>query len=213
MLEIFDIPQIITTYGYVGIFIIVFLESGIFFALPGDSLLFTAGLLAAGGILHIEILIPVIFVSTFLGGILGYYVGINLEKLRRFPFWRRILKEEHLTKTHEFFEKHGRFAVVFSRFVPIVRTFVPVVAGVVKMNYMSFIKYSLVSSFLWSTIMTFLGYFLGKSFPQIKDYMFFVIILVVLLSLVPVIWEVMKDRKNLKVFLLYIFLLSGIPLL
>src|SRR3990167_10834068 len=106
MNNFFDIPYIITTYGYLGIFIIVFLESGIFFALPGDSLLFTAGLLAYAFELKIYFLIPLIFISTFLGGIMGYEIGINLKKLNQFYFFRKILKEEHINKTHNFFDKH-----------------------------------------------------------------------------------------------------------
>ena len=194
MFHLFNIPYIIATYGYLGIFVIVFLESGIFFALPGDSLLFTAGILASGNLLNVYILIPMIFISTFLGGIFGYYIGTNLEKFRRYSFLRKILKEEHLNKTHKFFEKHGKSAVILSRFVPIVRTFIPIVAGMAKMNYSLFIKYSLISSFLWSTIMTLAGYFLGQTFPWIKDYMSLVIFLVVFLSILPAIFEIMREK-------------------
>src|SRR3990167_6639024 len=158
MTQLFDIPYLITTYGYLGIFIIVFLESGIFFALPGDSLLFTAGLFAAVFGLQIYFLIPLIFFATFFGGIAGYEIGANLERLKRFSFFRKILKEEHILKTHEFFDRHGKFTIIFSRFVPIVRTFVPIVAGVARMPYKLFVKYSLTSSLLWSTIVTLLGY-------------------------------------------------------
>lgn len=199
MLELFDIPNLITTYGYTGIFIIVFLESGIFFALPGDSLLFTAGLLAISGFLKLPILIPVIFIGTFLGGIAGYYIGEHIEKLRRYKFFRRFLKEEHINYAHEFFEKHGKFAILISRFVPIVRTFLPIVAGISKMNYMKFIKYSILSSFIWSTTVTLVGYFLGIIFPEIKNYLHYLIFSVVLVSLLPVIFDAyMKYKAKLK---------------
>lgn len=196
MTHLFDISYLISNYGYLGISMVVFLESGIFFALPGDSLLFTAGILASGGILKIHFLVPLIFVSTFLGGIFGYYVGTNLEKLRRFSYLRKILKDEHMEKTHIFFVKHGKFAVIFSRFVPIVRTFIPIVAGMAKMNYASFLRYSVISSFLWSTIVTFAGYFLGQIFPQIKDYMAMVVLLVVFLSILPMVFEGIKNNRQ-----------------
>jgi len=196
MMELFDIPNIISTYGYWGIFIIVFLESGIFFALPGDTLLFTAGLLVSVLDLNLFILISLIFISTFLGGIVGYEIGINLERLRKFSFFRKILKQEHINKTHEFFERHGKLTIIFSRFVVIARTFVPIVAGIARMHYFTFIKYSLISSLLWSVSMTLLGYFLGQIFPHIKDYMSFIIVLIVVLSILPMIWEMRRKQKE-----------------
>ncbi len=195
MLELFDIPNLITTYGYTGIFIIVFLESGIFFALPGDSLLFTAGILAIAGFLNLFKLIPVIFVATFLGAIVGYYIGEHIEKLRRYKFFRRILKEEHITYAHEFFEKHGKFAILISRFLPIVRTFLPIAAGISKMNYIKFINYSLVSSAIWSTTVTLAGYFLGIIFPQIKNYLHYLIFSVIFISLIPALIEFYRKYK------------------
>ncbi len=198
MFHLFDIQHVIGTYGYFGIFIIVFLESGIFFALPGDSLLFTAGLLASLFSLKIYFLIPLIFVSTFLGGIVGYEMGVHIERLRRFAFFRRMLKPEHIEKTHKFFEKHGRFTVIFSRFIPVVRTFVPIVAGVIKMDYKLFLKYSLISSVLWSTIVTLVGYFLGQIFPHIKDYLSYMIFLIIVVSILPIILEIRQERKEKK---------------
>src|SRR3989344_5436872 len=196
MMNVFDIPNIISTYGYWGIFIIVFLESGIFFALPGDSLLFTAGLLASVLELNLFFLITLIFVATFLGGVIGYEIGRHIERLKKFSFFRKILKEEHLNKTHEFFEKYGRMTIIISRFVVIARTFVPIVAGIARMKYSSFIKYSLISSLLWSVSMTLLGYFLGQIFPHIKDYMSFIIVLIVVLSILPMIWEMRRKQKE-----------------
>lgn len=195
MLELFDIPNLITTYGYTGIFIIVFLESGIFFALPGDSLLFTVGLLAISGFLNLFKLIPVIFIATFLGGLAGYYIGEHIEKLRRYKFFRRFLKEEHINYAHEFFEKHGKFAILISRFVPIVRTFLPIVAGISKMNYVKFIKYSVLSSFIWSTTVTLVGYALGIAFPQIKNYLHYLIFTVVFVSILPIIFDAYNKYK------------------
>jgi len=196
MLEIFDIPQLISTYGYFGIFIIVFLESGIFFPLPGDSLLFTAGLFAVAFGLNIYFLVPMIFVATLLGGLAGYEVGINLIRLQNRRFIGRFLKKEHIDKAHKFFEKHGKMAVIFCRFVPIVRTFVPIVAGAVQMNYYAFLRYSLAGSFLWSSIVTLLGYFLGSIIPGIKDYLWVIVILIIVVSILPIVWEMMRERKK-----------------
>jgi membrane-associated protein len=196
MTHLFNIPEIITTYGYLGIFIIIFLESGILFALPGDSLLFTAGLLAMAFGLNIYLLILITFLATFFGGMMGYEIGFYLVQLRNFEFFNKILKQEHLDKAHKFFDRYGKFAITFSRFVPIVRTFTPIVAGAARMNYRSFLKYSVIGSVLWSSIVTLLGFFLGHVFPQIKNYLWVVIVLVVLISAAPIIWEWLRGRKR-----------------
>lgn len=196
MSELFNIPHLISTYGYAGIFIIVFLESGIFFALPGDSLLFTAGLLASAFGLSIFVLIPLIFVATFLGGIFGYQIGIHLHLLHRYKFWRRLIKEEHIATAHKFFDKHGMMAIIFSRFIPVVRTFTPIVAGVAKVHYNLFLKWSLISSLIWSTSVTLLGYYLGRAFPWIKDYLHWMIVLIVFVSILPGVIEYIKHKKS-----------------
>lgn len=196
MLEFFDIPYIITTYGYAGIFIIVFLESGIFFALPGDSLLFVAGLLAISGILNIYLLIPLIFISTFFGGVAGFHIGKHLHGLRKFYIFRKILKEKYINQTHDFFDKYGKIAILISRFVPIVRTFVPIIAGIAKMDYLKFLKYNLISSMLWATIVPLVGYSLGLIFPEIKNYLSYLIILVVFISILPAIIEFFRQKKS-----------------
>jgi len=198
MIEFFDIPQLIASYGYIGIFLIVFLESGIFFALPGDSLLFTAGILASTNILSIQTLIPLIFVATFLGGIFGYFVGMHIARLQKYSLFRRILKDKHLEIAEKFFAKHGKLTIILSRFVPIVRTFAPIVAGIVRMPYKLFIKYSFIGSLLWSFSMTLLGYFLGQIIPQIKDYLSVFILLVVLLSVLPIFFEIIKGKREKK---------------
>jgi membrane-associated protein len=196
MLEIFDIPHIITTYGYLGIFVIVFLESGIFFPLPGDSLLFAAGLFAGAFGLNIFALIGLSFVATFLGSLAGYEIGKHLVKLHNYSFFRKILSQKHIDSAHEFFEKHGKFAITFCRFVPIVRTFVPIVAGVAKMHYMSFIKYNFLGSLFWSSVVTSLGFFLGDIFPGIKNYLWVVSLIVISISVVPILWGLIAKRMQ-----------------
>jgi membrane-associated protein len=196
MFEIFNIPHIISTYGYVGIFLIIFLESGIFFPLPGDSLLFTAGIFAGSFGFNLYILTIIAFFSTFLGGLLGYFVGENLIRFQDSWFGRKFLQPKHVAKAHEFFEKYGVFAVTFARFIPIVRTFVPIVAGVAKMDYKKFFKWSIVGSLLWGAGVTLLGFFLGKVFPGIKDSLWIIVVIVVLISFVPIIIEFLRRKRS-----------------
>lgn len=196
MHQLFDLTYLITEYGYIGILVIVFLESGIFFPLPGDSLLFTAGLLAPKLGFNVIFLAFLIFVAAFLGGIVGYYIGTKLEFLHRYKFFHRIFKKKYIDDAHNFLEKHGLSAMIFSRFIPVVRTFMPIVAGVVKMDYADFIKYSLVGSFVWSVVFVFGGYFLGQSFPQLQEYLLFVIIIIVIISLLPAVFHFIKNRKS-----------------
>jgi membrane-associated protein len=191
-----DIPHLIATYGYMGIFAIIFLESGLIFALPGDSLLFTTGLFVSVYHFNLVFLIALIFLATFLGGLMGYEIGKYLEYLRKFSFFNKILKQEYINKAHEFFAKHGAYAIIFSRFVPILRTFTPIVAGIALVPYKFFIKYSLISSILWATTITLAGYYLGRIFPQIKDYLWVVAVLVVLISLIPIFVEMFKHKRR-----------------
>ncbi|MDB5266195.1 MAG: putative rane-associated protein [Parcubacteria group bacterium] len=194
--QLFNPEHLLSTYGYIGVFVVVFLESGVFFALPGDSLLFTAGLLATGVGFNLYFLIPLIFVATFLGGIGGYYIGVYLDTLRRYAFFRKILKEEYLETAHQFFEKHGKWAIILSRFVPVVRTFAPVTSGVARMNKSLYIRYSLIGSLLWSTIITLAGFFLGRAFPQIKDYLSYFIIGIIFVSILPGIIAWIRKRRR-----------------
>ncbi len=193
---LFDVEFLLRTYGYLGIFVIVLLESGVIFALPGDSLLFTAGLLASVSNLNLFILIPVIFIATFLGGMAGYFIGVYIESLHRYAIFRKILKPEYIIEAHKFFENHGRSAIILSRFVPVVRTFTPIVAGIARMSRPTFIRYSLVSAVLWSSTMTLLGYFLGRAFPWVKDYLLYFIIGVVIVSILPGVWHWLRTRSK-----------------
>ncbi len=182
---LFNIGYLLATYGYAGTFVVVFLESGVFFFLPGDSLLFTAGLLASASSLNLYILIPLIFTATFLGGLAGYGIGRYIETLHSYPIIKRILKPEYIAEAHRFFERHGKAAILISRFVPLMRTFTPIAAGVARMSFPSFVRYSLISSLLWSVSITLLGFFLGQTFPQIKDNLSYFIIGIVVISLLP----------------------------
>jgi membrane-associated protein len=193
---IFDVEHLLSTYGYIGIFLIVFLESGIFFLLPGDSLLFTAGLFASVSGLSIFYLVPLVFIATFSGGIVGYHLGTYIERLHAYPFFRRILSPEHIAEAHRFFERHGRYAIIISRFVPLMRTFAPIAAGIAQMPRPLFVRYSFISSALWSLSITLLGYFLGVAVPEIKDYLSLVVIAIVVVSLLPVLWQWLLHRRQ-----------------
>ncbi len=196
MHQLFDLTYLITNYGYIGILVIVFLESGIFFPLPGDSLLFTAGLLANQLGFSVILLAFLVFVAAFLGGLVGYYIGTKLDFLYNYPIFRKIFKKKYTDEAHKFLEKHGLSAMILSRFVPIVRTFLPIVAGMVRMNYYDFLKYSFIGSVVWSSVFIFGGYFLGQSFPQIQDYLLYVVIIIVLVSLLPGVYHIHKSRKK-----------------
>lgn len=179
--------QFIHVYGYAGMFLIVFLESSIVFPLPGDSLLFTAGIFAAQGKfgLSFPLLLVIFFLATFLGSLLGYEIGYYSVSLRRFKFFHKILNHDHLHKVHVFFERYGRLAMLLSRFVPLVRTFTPIAAGIGKMSYSKFIRYNLLGALIWSVLVTSLGFYLGRVFPGIGNYLQYVVVLVVILSVLP----------------------------
>jgi membrane-associated protein len=194
--QLFNVNSLLEAYGYIGIFVIIFLESGVFPPLPGDSLLFTAGLFATTGVFNISILIPLVIIAGFLGIVSGYQVGENLLRLQKYRLFQKFFKDEHLDKAHEFFEKHGKYSIITSRFVPLVRTFVPIVAGAAKMDYTDFIKYSFVGSIFWACTFILSGFFLGKIFPSIGDYLFWVIIVVVVVSTLPLLYQYLAHKKK-----------------
>ena len=180
---------------------IVFAESGLLFGffLPGDSLLFSAGLVVAlAGRPNLGLLILVVFLAAVLGDQVGYMFG---NKVGPSIFKRpdsRFFKQENVVKSHEFFEKHGPKALILARFVPIVRTFTPILAGVSSMRYRTFVTYNVVGGAIWSVLGILLGYGLGKRFPQLETYITPIIILIIFLSLIPVFLEVRKSRKRSK---------------
>jgi membrane-associated protein len=196
MENLFDLTYLITNYGYMGILIIVFLESGVFFPLPGDSLLFTAGLLAPTLGWNVISLTLSIFFVAFLGGIVGYFIGTKLDFLYNYSLFRKIFKKKYTDDAYDFLEKHGLFAMILSRFIPIVRTFLPIVAGMVRMNFYQFLKYSFAGSFVWSATFVFGGYFLGRAFPQISGYLHWVIIIIVIITVLPGVYHFIRDRKE-----------------
>jgi membrane-associated protein len=197
LLDAIDPERLLETFGTIGLIAIVFAESGLLigFFLPGDSLLFTAGLLASQGKLNIAVILVGCFVAAVLGDQVGYMTG------RRFGpgLFRRpdskLFRREHVDKAEAFFAQHGPKTILLARFVPVVRTFAPIVAGVSHMPYRTFVVWNVVGGFLWAVGVTTLGYVLGETFPQIEDYLLPAILVIVLLSVVPVWLEVRKGRK------------------
>jgi len=185
----FDVVSLVKTFGYFGIFGIVFAESGLMvgFFFPGDSLLFTAGVLASANFLNIWILTPLIFLAAVLGDNIGYFLGREAgEKLfeRESSFFFR---RSHAVKAKEFFSEHGSSAVVLARFVPVMRTFVPVIAGIGRMEYKKFFFFDLIGGLLWGVGLTLIGFFLGNIIPDVDRYLLPIVGVIVTVSLLPVI--------------------------
>ncbi len=186
---------------YVILFLIIFVETGVVVMpfLPGDSLLFAVGMFAAQGSLNIWICLVLLLAAAILGDasnyLIGKYLGPKMMKLR----WRgkQLIKPQYLDKTHEFYEKHGAKTIVIARFVPIVRTFAPFVAGIGKMNYWHFLSYNVIGGVLWIVGLTLAGYFLG-SIPFIKDNFEIVVFVIIFLSLLPMIFEFLKTKRQAK---------------
>src|SRR5688572_15900291 len=166
-MEFLDPRVLIETFGYIGLFVIVFAESGLFFGffLPGDSLLLTAGLFAYKGELNLWILLPLLFVAAVLGDNVGYWFGRKTGP----PLFNRenslLFRRKNLLAARAFYDKHGGKTIILARFMPFIRTFAPIVAGAVNMNYRSFMFYNLVGGVLWAIGVTLAGYGLGSLFP------------------------------------------------
>jgi len=196
--DFLDPEWLISTFGLLGILAIVFAESGLLigFFLPGDSLLFTAGLLTADGeyiTYPLWLVCLLITVAAVAGDQVGYAFGKKVgPALFRRPN-SRLFKQENLVKAHEFFERYGARSVVLARFVPIVRTFTPIVAGISGMRYRTFVVYNVVGGILWGTGVTVLGYFLGQ-ISFVKDNIELILIGIVAFSVIPIAIELLKAR-------------------
>jgi len=193
-----DLESTLQTVGLIGLLIIIFAESGLLigFFLPGDSLLFTAGLLSSQG--HLAPL-PVILVGCFVAAVAGDQVGYIFGSRVGPSLFRRpdskIFKQEYVEKARAYFERHGSKTIVLARFVPIVRTFAPILAGVGDMQYRTFVTFNVLGGLLWAVGVTSLGYILGESVPEIDKYLLPVIALIVLLSVLPVAIEIWRNRR------------------
>jgi membrane-associated protein len=183
--------------GYATLFAIVFAETGLLigFFLPGDSLLFTVGVVAGAGQLNIFLINAILIVAAIVGDATGYFLGRQAGPRVFDRPDSRFFKKEHLIRTREFYDKHGGKTIIYARFVPIVRTFAPFVAGVAGMPYSKFVAFNVFGGIGWVVLMTAAGYYLG-GFPIIQRHFEKVVILIVVISVVPVALEVLKSRRR-----------------
>lgn len=192
-----DPIAIIKTGSYLGIAVIIFAESGLLVGIffPGDSLLFAAGLLSAGGFLAFGPLVFVVVVSAIVGDSVGYWfganVGVNFFKRKNSFFF----KQEYVERTKVFYEKYGGRAVVLARFVPIVRTIAPILAGIGSMTYKKFLSYNMVGGLAWGAGMLSLGYFLGSLIPNSEHYILPLSLVIVVLSFLPILINILKGKR------------------
>ena len=184
--------------GYVALTAIVFTETGLLigFFLPGDSLLITAGLVAATGALNIWWLNVLLIAAAVIGDSVGYTIGARIGP-RLFTREKSLLfNPKHVARTRDFYERYGAKTIVIARFVPIVRTFAPVVAGVGQMRYRRFLTYNVVGGVAWVVSMTWAGYLLGHAIPDINRHIHIVVIVVIVLSMIPIVVEVLRARRR-----------------
>lgn len=191
--------ELIRSGGYVVLSAIVFAETGLFigFFLPGDSLLFTAGLIASQGFFNVFYLMIVLSLMAIIGDAVGYGIGLKAgTALYKRPdtFWFR---RKHLLYAKEFYEEHGGKAIFLARFVPFARTFAPVVAGIAQMSYPRFASYNVFGGIFWVCSMTSAGFFLG-SFPWVRHNLEKVVLLIVLVSVLPIVLEYVRNRKKVE---------------
>jgi membrane-associated protein len=192
------LDELVRWGGYAVLVAIVFTETGLLvgFFLPGDSLLITAGLVAATGQLNIWWLNALLIVAAVAGDSVGYAIGRRAGP-RLFTRPKSLLfNPRHVERTRAFYARHGAKTIVIARFVPIVRTFAPVVAGVGQMEYRRFVFYNVAGGVGWVTSMTWAGYFLGQAVPNIGDHIHVVVAIVIVLSLIPIVVELVRERRR-----------------
>jgi membrane-associated protein len=193
-----DLPALVQWAGYVGLFAIIFIETGLFFGffLPGDSLLVTAGLLASQGLpLDVSTLGVLLSAAAILGDNTNYWIG-RYSGQRIFTREESLLfKPKHLRRAADFYAKHGAKTVVLARFMPIVRTFAPLVAGAAGMRYRTFLTYSVAGGLAWIWSMLLIGYFLGRRFPGISEHLEVMIIVIIFISNSPAIVRWLRARR------------------
>lgn len=203
-----DLVDVIIGLGIIAIILVIFAESGLLigFFLPGDSLLFTAGVLYHAGVLPGNVPIPFIvflillFIAAVLGDTVGYWFGRKAgPRIFKKPD-ARLFKQSHVKKAQEFYEHHGGKTIIIARFVPIVRTFAPIIAGTANMHYNRFLAFNVVGGFIWTFGVTSLGYFVGAAFERagmdIDQVLLPIIALIIFISVAPPAVHILKDKKN-----------------
>jgi membrane-associated protein len=194
----FDLESAIKAIGLFGVILVVFAETGLLigFLLPGDSLLFTAGFLASQGYFDIHALSHGCFAAAVIGNVTSYAFG---QRVGRKLFERpnsRFFKHEHLARAHAFYEKYGPIALVLARFMPVVRVFAPIVAGVGEMNYKQFMIYNVIGGAIWVYGLTWMGYGLGRTVPDVDKYLLPILLVIILVSITPPLLHAWRDRRR-----------------
>jgi membrane-associated protein len=192
----FDVNHIIQSGGILIIMLIVFAESGMLvgFFLPGDTLLFSAGILAAGGALPLWWTIAAIAFAAIVGDNVGYQIGKSLGP-KLFKKDSLVFRHNYIMRAEAFYEKHGSKTMLLAHFVPLVRTFVPVTAGAGKMNRRQYVIYDAIGCIAWAAVTTLLGYYLGTRIPGIEKYMEPVLVAIILVFLIPTFIHILRDPK------------------
>ena len=193
----FDLVSLVQAVGYLGIFVIVFLESGLLigFFFPGDSLLFTAGFLASQGYLDIKVLILGCFIAAVAGDSIGYLIGAKLGPKIFTKENSIFFHKKHLERAQRFYDKHGGKTIILARFIPVIRAFAPVVAGAGKMDYKKFLFFNLFGGVLWAIGVTLAGYYLGSLIPDVDKYLLPIVGLIVIASILPVLHHSLVDAE------------------
>lgn len=196
----FNLIDFVKTAGYLGIFTLVFAETGLFlgFFLPGDSLLFVAGFLASQGFLNAWTLIVVLFVAAVIGNIFGYAFGVKIGPAIFTRDDSLFFKHAHVVKAQNFYEKYGGKVVMLARFIPVVRTFAPILAGVANMNFSVFLFYNISGAFVWTAGLTLAGFWLGNVVPNIDHYILPIVGGIIFVSILPGIMQYIQEKKALK---------------
>jgi membrane-associated protein len=195
--QLLDPTYLLQLFGYIGLAVIVFSESGLLvgFFLPGDTLLITAGIFASQGHLNIMLTLAIIIVAAIIGDSVGYFIGSKVgPKLFTRPD-SRFFSQKNVQEAHAFFEKYGAQSIILARFLPIIRSFVPTIAGVSKLSYKKFLTYNIIGGTLWGLVVTMLGYTLGRVIPNMDHYILPVVITVSIVSFIPLIVHLQKRRR------------------
>jgi membrane-associated protein len=194
-----DLAVLIKTVGLIGLFVIVFAETGLFlgFFFPGDSLLFVAGLLAAQGFFSPEAIIVTIAVAAITGNMAGYWFGARVGPKLFDREDSLFFKKQYVHRAQAFYDEHGAKTIALARFVPIVRTFAPIVAGIARMRYRAFLLYNIIGGFVWTVLLVLIGYLFGNLISDVDRYILPVILAIVILSFLPAVLHILKERKRL----------------
>lgn len=194
----FDLETLIKTGGYLGLFAIIFAETGLLvgFFLPGDSLLFTAGILASQGFLDIKIVLFTLFFAAVAGDNTGYFIGHKFGKKLFHKEDSLLFHKEHLVRAKSFYEKHGGKTIIIARFMPIIRTFSAIVAGIGDMPYAAFLTFDIIGGLLWAVGIPLLGFFLGSVIPDIDKFLLPIIALIIFFSILPGLQAILKNKEN-----------------